>query len=298
MAKPRVRAKSAPKLGGTDANFVILGAIKSLVRWATANRVENSSLGWGSIDPLMAANAMTGAHVHGTPGCNCQEPRCKKAAVCKALGELLAGYEVPLAAPIRALAQSVFDMASALKRVSAEIEPRLLKAGLELDEELRKGSVELRAARRRATWQLRRKGLPPLPRPKKGQPGPFDVPHAHKLLCLAPHAAAGELRAFADRLIRFDLAIRDTLTNPVDRGPRTGGRPLDAPLACATWHLHRGGFTAREIAHLIVEAGDETDRIKRVHGRLRRLRAHVKKTGNIPWTVFASESLEAQEQLE
>jgi hypothetical protein len=43
MAKPRVRAKSAPKLGGTDANFVILGAIKNLVRWATANGVENSS---------------------------------------------------------------------------------------------------------------------------------------------------------------------------------------------------------------------------------------------------------------
>jgi hypothetical protein len=108
----------------------------------------------------------------------------------------------------------------------------------------------------------------------------------------------GELRVFTDRLVRFDLAIRNTLTNPVDRGPRTGGRPLDAPLACATWHLHRGGFTAREITDLIVEAGDDADRIKRVHDRLHRLRAHVKRTKSIPWTVFGSESMEAQVRLE
>ena len=161
-----------------------------------ARRLAGSLQGPASRRWLAPRNAMTGAHAHGTPGCNCHEPQCKKAAVCRALGELLAGYEVPLGGPIRALAQGVFDLASALKRVSAEIEPRLLDAGLRLDEELTNRSGELRAARSRTNRQLRRRGLPPLPRRKKGQSGLFDVPHAHELLCLAPHAAAGELRGF------------------------------------------------------------------------------------------------------
>ena len=293
-----MRRKGPPKLGGADTDQV-LRAVANLVRWAMANGVRRAAyrktFDPGSTDPVRVASVIASFHLHGAMMGACSEEPCRKAAVCKALWELLPGCPSPMTDPIRASAQAIFDAAGALKQVSSEIAPRLREAQQELDEELTRMARVSREERRWASRQLRRKGLPPLPpRKRKGPWGHLDAPHTHELLCVAPHAAAAEIQFLTHRLLLLDQALRATLSHPADQGPRTGGRPMDAPILCATWQLHAGGFKPLEVADLLAEPGDEADRIKRLRDRIRRLRQYVKRHRSIPWTVFSGESLVAQ----
>jgi len=294
---PRLRRKATPNRGGaTDG--AVLRAIGNLVQWGFEKNLVPSAQSIESVGLLRLAGVMTTAHLHGTTVRDCAQGPCKKAAVCKAIGELLPACPNPLADPIRALAQAAFDGAKRMRQVSKEFEQRSAQAQRELDDELIKVARATEVEYERASQQLRERGLAPLP-PRK-TPGPWghlDAPHAHELLSEAPAAAAAKIHEAAQSLLEMEEAISATLPHPADRGPRTGGRSLDTPMACATWHLHRGGFAPREVADLLSEPGDDAHRVKRVRDRLRRLEQHVRRTGRIPWTVFAGEPFSEQVRM-